>query len=294
MVAEVIVAFGTPEQREQHVTRLCSGENVVGGFALSEAGAGSDPGGMTTRAVRNDAGWVLNGSKMWITSGTHSKLFVVWARTSDAKGAAGISCFLVDGDAPGVVRGKAEEKLGQHASSTTTLEFNDVQLSTDALLGEEGRGFRIAMMALDGGRIGIGSLAVGVAEAAHQFAVKYAIDRKQFGRSISKFQAIQWMIADSQVELDAARSLVLRAAFLKQQGKAFTREASIAKLYASERAFGICDRAIQILGGNGYSREYPVERHLRDVRVTRIYEGTSEIQRLVISRDIVSRYLKGP
>ncbi len=290
MVAEVIVAFGTSQQREQHVPRLCSGEYIVGGFALSEAGAGSDPGAMKTTATATEEGWVLNGSKMWITSGTHAKLFVVWARTSKEPGAHGISCFLVDGDAPGLVRGKPEEKMGQNASTATALDFNEVRVGKDALLGEEGKGFKIAMMALDGGRIGIASLALGIGQAALEFAAQYASTREQFGRPIAKFQAIQWMLADSATELEAASLLVLKAASLKERGKPFTREASIAKLYSSERAFQVCDRALQILGGNGYSREYPIERYLRDVRVTRIYEGTSEIQRIVIGRGIVSRF----
>jgi alkylation response protein AidB-like acyl-CoA dehydrogenase len=227
---------------------------------------------------------------MWITSGTDAGLFVVWARTSDAPGASGVSAFLVRGDAPGLSRGKPEEKLGQHGSTTTTLDFSDVEVSADALLGEEGRGFRIAMMALDGGRIGIGSLALGVASAATDFAIAYAKDRKQFGRAIAEFQAIQWMIADNVSDLDAARLLVHRAAWRKEQGLVFSREAAMAKLFASERGFACCNRALQILGGYGYSREYPVERHLRDIRVTSIYEGTSEIQRIVISRDIAQRF----
>ncbi|MEZ4381463.1 MAG: acyl-CoA dehydrogenase family protein [Nannocystaceae bacterium] len=290
MVAEVITKFGTEAQREEHVPALCSGDYVVGGFALSEAGAGSDPAGMRTKAVKTDAGWQLSGSKLWITSGTDAGLFVVWAKTSDAPGSRSISAFLVRGDAPGVVRGKPEHKMGQHGSTTTPLDFNDVELGDDALLGEVGHGFKIAMMALDGGRIGIASLATGCGLAATDFAADYARERKQFGAPIASYQAIQWMLADSATELDAARLLVLRAAWLKEQGKTFTREASMAKLFASERAYLACDRAIQVLGGYGYTREYPVERYLRDVRVTRIFEGTSEIQRIVISRDLLRRY----
>ncbi len=290
MVAEVIAAFGTPEQRSEHVPKLVAGEYVVGGFALSEAGAGSDPGGMTTRARRTDRGWALTGSKLWITSGTHSNLFVVWARTNDSPGTAGISAFLVPGDAPGVTRGKPEEKMGQHASTTTALEFSDVELPPQALLGEEGKGFRIAMMALDGGRVGIASLALGLGLRATEVASAYALEREQFGRPIAKFQAIQWLLADSTTELEAARLLTMRAAWLKEQGKPFTREASMAKLYSSEKSNSACDRAIQVLGGYGYATEYEVERYLRDVRVTRIYEGTSEIQRLVIGRGVLRRF----
>jgi alkylation response protein AidB-like acyl-CoA dehydrogenase len=290
MVAEVIAKFGSASQRELHVPRLCAGAYVVGGFALSEAGAGSDPGAMTTRARRVDGGWLLSGQKLWITSGTDAGLFVVWARTSDAPGTRGISAFLVDGDAPGVERGRPEHKMGQHGSTTTPLSFHDVELGDEALLGDEGEGFRIAMMALDGGRIGIASLALGCGLQANDVARDYAVERTQFGRPIADYQAIQWMLADSATEMEAARLLVLRAAWLKEQGKPFTREASMAKLFASERGYAACDRAIQVLGGYGYTREFPVERLLRDVRVTRIFEGTSEIQRIVISRDILRRF----
>ncbi|MBL9102112.1 MAG: acyl-CoA dehydrogenase family protein [Myxococcales bacterium] len=293
MVAEVVTKFGTPAQREQHVPRLCSGEYAVGGFALSEAGAGSDPAGMRTRARRTDRGWLLSGQKLWITSGTDAGLFVVWARTNDNPGSGGISAFLVRGDAPGLVRGKPEHKMGQHGSTTTPLDFNDVELDDDALLGDEGKGFRVAMMALDGGRIGIAALALGCGLAATDYAAGYAQERRQFGQPIAGFQAIQWMLADSATELDAARLLVLRAAWLKEQGRGFTTEASMAKLMASERAYAACDRAIQVLGGYGYSQEFPVERYLRDVRVTRIFEGTSEIQRIVLSREVMRRFAGG-
>jgi hypothetical protein len=293
MVAEVVAKFGTPAQAERYVPRLCSGELTVGGFALSEAGAGSDPSGMRTRATRTDKGWLLSGQKLWITSGTDAGLFVVWARTADLPGSAGITAFLVPGDAPGLVRGKPEHKMGQHGSTTTALEFNDIELGDDALLGEEGRGFRVAMMALDGGRIGIAALALGCGLAATDFARDYALERQQFGQTIAGFQAIQWMLADSATELDAARLLLLRAAWLKEQGKPFTSEASMAKLMASERGHAACDRAIQILGGYGYSREFPVERYLRDVRVTRIFEGTSEIQRVILSREVMRRHARG-
>ncbi len=292
MVAEVVNHFGTEEQRTEHVPKLVAGDYTVGGFALSEAGAGSDPGGMITKAVRTDRGWALNGSKLWITSGTEAGLFIVWARTNEAKGPRGISAFIVPGDIEGLVRGKPEHKMGQCGSPTTPLEFHDVQLPPEALLSEEGKGFRVAMMALDGGRIGISSLALGCGLAATGYAAGYACERTQFGHPIANFQAIQWMLADSATELEAARLLNLRAAYLKQQGKRFTREASIAKLFASEKANTACDRAIQVLGGYGYTKEFPVERNLRDVRVTRIFEGTSEIQRIVISRDIIRRFQK--
>ena len=287
MVAEVICAFGNEDQRTEHVEKLCSGEYVVGGFALSESGAGSDPGGMTTRARKTDKGWGIDGSKLWITSGTDAGLFVVWANTTDAPGAKGISCFLVRGDAPGLSAGKPERKLGQRGSPTTALEFDGVEVGDDALLGELERGFPVAMMALDGGRVGIASLALGVGLAASEFANRYAYERKQFGQSITNFQAIQWMMADSRTELEAARLLTLRAAWLKDQGQRFSREAAMAKLWSSEKSFAACNRALQMLGGYGYTEDFPVERYLRDVRVTMIYEGTSEIQRVVIGRDVV-------
>jgi alkylation response protein AidB-like acyl-CoA dehydrogenase len=283
MVAEVIARFGTDAQKERYVPRLTSGEYVAGAFALSEPEAGSDPGGMRTTAERTDKGWVLRGEKMWITSGSYAGVFVVWARTG-GPGTAGISAFLVEGGTPGLIAGKHEDKLGLRASNTVPLSFQDCELPADALLSGEGGGFKIAMMALDGGRIGIASQAIGIATAALEESVSYAKERKQFGKPIGDFQAIQWMLADSKTELDAARLLTLRAAQKKEQGVPFTREAAMAKLFASEAAGKICDRAVQIHGGYGYVKDFAAERHLRDVRVTRIYEGTSEIQRMVIAR----------
>jgi len=290
MVGEVIAEFGTPEQRERYVPKLTSGEHKAGAFALSEPGAGSDAAGMTTQARRTADGWVLDGEKQWITSGAFCGVMVVWARTDTAeerRGAKGISCFLVEQGTEGLKIGKAEDKLGLRASNTVPLTFEDCRLPPEALLGVEGQGFRIAMMALDGGRIGISSQSVGIATAALGAAVEYAKERKQFKRPIADFQAIQWMIADSRTELDGARLLALRAAYLKEQGKPFSQEAAMAKVFASEAAWRICDRALQIHGGYGYVKDFPVERHLRDVRVARIYEGTSEVQRLVISRALL-------
>jgi alkylation response protein AidB-like acyl-CoA dehydrogenase len=288
MVGEVIVKFGTPEQRERHVPKLTSGAYRAGAFALSEPGAGSDPAGMTTRAERTEEGWLINGEKQWITSGGCAGVMVVWARTDTPEqrlGAKGISCFLVEGGTPGLVVGKKEDKMGLRASETVPLSFDNCLVPHDALLGDLNAGFGIAMMALDGGRIGIASQAVGIGRASLEAAIAYAKDRKQFGQPIARFQAIQWMIADSETELQAARLLALRAASLKEAGeRAFSREAAIAKLFASEAAWKVCDRGVQIHGGYGYVRDFPAERHLRDVRVTRIYEGTSEIQRMVIAR----------
>jgi alkylation response protein AidB-like acyl-CoA dehydrogenase len=286
MVAEVISRFGSEAQRQQHVPKLCSGEYVAGAFALSEVAAGSDPGAMQTRAVRDGAHWVLDGAKQWITSGDHAGVFVVWARTG-GEGTRGISCFLVTPSAPGFSVVRKEDKMGLRASSTVSLAFEGCRVPASALLGEEQGGFKVAMMALDGGRIGIASQALGIAQAAFDESVAYAKERKQFGHAIADFQAIQWMIADSSTDLDTARVLTMRAAALKEQGAPFSQEAAMAKLWASEAAFRICDRNVQIHGGAGYVRDFPAERHLRDVRVTRIYEGTSEIQRTVIARSVL-------
>jgi alkylation response protein AidB-like acyl-CoA dehydrogenase len=287
MVAEVITAFGTEAQREKHVPRLASGEYVTGAFALSEPEAGSDPGGMRTTAREVDGGWQIDGAKQWITSGGQAGVIVVWARTSDAPGTRGISCFLVEKGTPGLEVGKPEDKMGLRASNTVPLRFERCVVPRDALLGGLGQGFKIAMMALDGGRIGISAQSLGIATAAFEEAVAYAKDRKQFGQPIADFQAIQWMLADSRTELDAGRLLCLRAASLKERGAPFGREASMSKLFCTEAAWRICDRAVQIHGGYGYVRDFAAERHLRDVRVTRIYEGTSEIQRTVIARRLL-------
>ncbi|MCP4675585.1 MAG: acyl-CoA dehydrogenase [Deltaproteobacteria bacterium] len=286
MVCEVIAAFGTDEQKEKYCPKITSGEYTAGAFCLSEAGAGSDPGGMKTTAVRDGDKWILNGEKMWITSGTYAGVHVVWARTGE-KGTGGISTFLVEGDNPGLKPGKKEDKMGLCASNTVPVLFEDCEMPLDALLGEENKGFKVAMMALDGGRIGISSQALGIGVAAQEAAVEYAKERQQFGRKIADFQAIQWMLADSETELAAARNLTLRAAWLKGAGKPFTREASMAKAYTTEAAGRVCDRAVQVHGGYGYVKEYPVERHYRDVRATRIYEGTNQVQRIVIAREVM-------
>ncbi|MDI1484317.1 acyl-CoA dehydrogenase family protein [Polyangium sp. y55x31] len=283
MVAEVIARFGTEAQRDKHVPKICAGEYAAGSFALSEPEAGSDPGSMRTVAERTEDGWVLRGQKQWITNGAWAGVFVVWARTG-GPGTRGLSAFLVEGGTPGLRCGRPEDKLGLRASNTVPIELDDCKVPADALLGSEGEGFKIAMMALDGGRIGIASQAVGIATAALEEATQYARERKQFGRSIGDYEAIQWSLADCRTELEAARALTLRAAWLKEKGRPFSAEAAMAKLYASEAANRICQRALQIHGGYGYVRDFAVERHLRDARVTTIYEGTSEIQRIVIAR----------
>ena len=286
MVCEVIDKFGTPEQRELYCPKITSGEYLAGAFCLSEAGAGSDPGAMKVTAEDRGDRWVLNGEKMWITSGAYAGVHVVWARTG-GKGTGGISCFLVEGENPGLKPGKKEDKMGLRASNTVPVLFEDCEIPKSALLGEVNEGFKVAMMALDGGRIGIASQALGIGLAAQDAAVEYAKERQQFGKPIGSFQAVQWMLADNAAELEAARALTLQAAWLKEKGKPFTQEASMAKTWTTEAAGRACDNALQIHGGYGYVKEYPVERHYRDVRVTRIYEGTNQVQRIVIARNLL-------
>lgn len=288
MVCEVIQALGSEEQK-RYISKICSGEYFAGAFALTEPGAGSDPASMTTSAVRDGEEWILNGSKIFITSGSCSGVFVVWAVTDpQAPKGKGISLFLVEAGVPGLEIGKKEEKMGQIASATNELLFQNCRLPADALMGKVNDGFRAAVGELAGGRIGIGSLGLGLGLAAMDHAVRYSLERKQFGQPISNFQAIQWKIADAYTELEAARLLLMNAAFKKEQGRPFSKEASMAKVFATEAANRACYEAMQILGGYGYTRDYPIERYARDARITTIYEGTSEIQRLIISRQILA------
>ncbi|WP_419176278.1 acyl-CoA dehydrogenase family protein [Desulfosediminicola sp.] len=289
MVNEVIQALGSEEQKQKYIRRICDGEYLAGAFALTEPGAGSDPAGMTTRAVRDGDEWVLNGSKIFITSGNCAGVFVVWAVTDPAapKG-KGISLFLVEADTEGLVVGKKEEKMGQNASATNEILFQNCRVPADAMMGKENDGFRVAVTELAGGRIGIGSLALGIGLAAMDVATTYSLERKQFGKLISEFQAIQWKISDMYTALEASRLLLMNAAYKKEQGRSFAKEASMAKLFASETANKACYEAMQILGGYGYTRDYPIERYTRDARITTIYEGTSEIQRVIIAREILS------
>ena len=286
MCGELINAFGTDAQKKKHVVALTSGKAIAGAFALSEPHAGSDPGALRTKAVKTSNGWVLNGAKQWITSGAYAGVMVVWARTS-GEGTTGLSCFIVEGKTPGLIIGRAEDKMGLRGSNTVPLTFENCELPADALLGREGDGFKLAMIALDGGRIGISAQACGVARAAIAASVRYAKDRKAFNQPIAEFQALRFMLADMQTQFDAAELLCLRAATMKEAGRPFTREASMAKLFASEMSNRVCDRAVQIHGGYGYIDEFPVERYLRDARVQTIYEGTSEVQRLVIAREVI-------
>jgi alkylation response protein AidB-like acyl-CoA dehydrogenase len=286
MVCEVIAKFGTEAQRRAYCPKITSGEYVAGAFCLSEAGAGSDAGSMKTTAVKRGDKWILNGEKMWISAGEFAGVHVVWARTG-GKGAGGVSCFLVEGENPGLKIGRQEDKMGLRASHTVSVLFEECEIPETALLGEENAGFKVAMMALDGGRIGIASQALGIGLAAQEAATAYAKERQQFGQPIASFEAIQWMLADDETELEAARLLTMRAAWMKEKGVPFTREASMAKTYATEAAWRTCDNALQIHGGYGYVKEFAVERHYRDIRVTRIYEGTNQVQRIVIARNVL-------
>jgi alkylation response protein AidB-like acyl-CoA dehydrogenase len=287
MVAELVANNATAEQARRWVPRLVSGELVCGAFALSEPQAGSDPAAMRTRAEKTASGWRLWGTKQWITSGDRAGLLVVWAMTDPSAGHKGISAFLVPGGSPGLTVSRLEEKMGLHGSSTAQLVLDGVEVGDDAMLSAPGRGFALAMMALDGGRIGIASQAVGIARGALEAAIRYGSERTQFDVPIIKHQAVGNMLADAATWLDAAALLTLRAADLKERGVAYGQAASMAKLFASEKAGLICDIALQVHGGYGYTRDFPIERACRDVRVTRIYEGTSEIQRIVIARGLL-------
>jgi butyryl-CoA dehydrogenase len=288
MVAEVICEFAQEEIKRKHIPKLCNGQYPAGSFAITEPHTGSDAANIRATANRQKDTYVLNGTKTLITSGDASGVTVTWAVTDrNARKGKGISAFVVEKGTPGFRVGKAEEKMGHRASSTNELIFDNCVIPAGCLLGKEGEGFKIAMMELDGGRIGIGSLAVGVGFAAVDFAIDYVKEREAFGKSLSAFEAIQWMIADSYTELEAAQLLVLRAACLKEAKQTFTREASMAKLFATETARNVAIRSVQMLGGYGYTKEYPVERYLRDVIGTTLYEGTSEVQRIVISREIL-------
>jgi alkylation response protein AidB-like acyl-CoA dehydrogenase len=287
MVAELITRHGSPALAQAWVPGLINGQHLCGAFALSEPEVGSDPAAMRMTATRTSDGWRLSGTKQWTTNGAHAGCLVVWAVTEPGAGHKGITAFVVPGKVPGLTVSRLEDKLGLHGSATAQLVFDQVDVGDDAVLGHLGGGFALAMMALDGGRIGIASQAIGIARGAFEAAVRYAGERRTFGEPIIKHQAIAAMLADSATWLDAARLMTLRAAFLKETGQPFSQQAAMAKLFSSEHAWKICDIALQVHGGYGYVRDFPVERALRDVRVTRIYEGTSEIQRLVIARNLL-------
>jgi butyryl-CoA dehydrogenase len=288
LVCDPLLAFGTEEQKREFLQPLASGAKL-GCFGLTEPGAGSDPSALRTTAVRDGDDYVLDGSKIFITNGTDADVALVFATVDPAAGHRGITAFLVPADLPGYSRGGHEYKLGVNASGTTELSFQQMRVPAAWRLGEEGQGFKVAMATLDGGRIGIAAQAVGIAQIAFEEALAYAGEREQFGRAIAKFQAIQFYLADMATELDAARLLTWKAAWAKDSGRRYTLEAAQAKLYASEMAQRVTSKAIQIHGGYGYTREYNVERYFRDARITEIYEGTSEIQKLVIADQVLRR-----
>ena len=284
-----VLVGGTPEQRARFLPEMATGK-LLAAYALSEAGAGSDPAAMTTTAVRDGGGWVLNGEKTWITNGDMADLVTVYAVTDKSLGArGGITAFLVPREAKGFAVGKREEKMGQRGSSTVTLSFEDVRLSDANRLGQVGGGFKIAMGTLDRGRLALGANCLGCAREAHQLSVDYARQRESFGKPISEHQAIQWMLADNAVDIYAMESLVYRTAWMCDTHVPFGRESAMVKLFCSEALDRIVDNAVQIHGGMGYSADYRIEQLYRDARVTRIYEGTSEIQRVVIARDVIRR-----
>jgi alkylation response protein AidB-like acyl-CoA dehydrogenase len=277
--------FGTKEQKEKYLVPLCEGK-TLGAFGLTEPNAGSDAGGTKTRAVKKGDEWVISGSKCFITNASYAKYLALTAVTGQSGDRKEITAFIVPTDAPGFQVLDHYEKLGLHSSNTTELVLEDVHVPEENILGERGQGFKQFLITLDGGRIGIGAMAVGIAQGAYELALKYAKERKQFGQSLSKFQAIQHKLADMHMKIELARTYVYKAAWLKDQGKRFTKEASICKLFASEVAMEVANQAVQIHGGWGYMHDYKVERYFRDAKLTEIGEGTSEIQRNIIAREI--------
>ena len=286
IVCESILRHGTEDQKEKYLKRLATGE-IIGAFALTEPNAGSDPARQTTKAVFDGDSYILNGTKRFTTTGKNAGLIIVTAKTDEKARHKGISAFLIDQGTPGLTVGPLEDKMGLRASDTVDLILEDCRIPAGNCLGNEGDGFLIAMTGLDGGRIGIAAQSVGVATAAFDAAVQYSREREQFGQSISKFQGLRWMIADMATEIEAARLMMLSAAEMKDNKENYTLQASMAKLFASEMVNRITAKAIQIHGGYGFTKEYPVERYYRDARVFTIYEGTSEIQRVVISNQIL-------
>jgi alkylation response protein AidB-like acyl-CoA dehydrogenase len=283
-----LVNFGSEELKRRWLPVLVGGQGKLAALALTEPGAGSDlQGGVQTRAEQRGGEWVINGSKMWTTNASIAEFIITLVRTDAGGGSHSLSLILVPTDTPGLRIGPPEKKMGLHGSPTHAVAYDDVRVPAGNLIGEHGRGLQHTLATLDGGRIGIGAISIGLAQAAFEFAAAYARERRAFGRPISDNQALQWMLADAATELEAARGLLYKAAWLKQEGRAFTQAAAMAKLYATEMAERVCRNAIQIHGGYGYSREYPVERLYRDARLMTIGEGTSEIQRLVIARGVL-------
>jgi len=286
MITGSIARFGKQEQRQRWVRALASGE-LLGAFSLSEAASGSDAASLQCRAECRDSYYILNGTKMWVTNGGEADIYLLMARTSGGKGSVGITCFVVEKDTPGFSFGKTERKMGLHSSPTRELIFSDCKVPVANRLGEEGQGFKIALSSLDGGRINIGAIAVGVAQAAFEIARNYAREREQFGHPIGAFQAIQFMLADMAMKIEAARLLVYEAAYKLDNGQSPGMYAAMAKCFATDTAMEVTTNAVQVLGGAGYVRDYPVERYMRDVKVAQIFEGTNQIQRVVIARALL-------
>ena len=286
LCASLINENGTPAQKEKYLRDLCTG-NKIGAFGLTEPGAGTDAAGQQTTAVLDGDNYILNGSKIFITNGGVADTFIIFAMTDKSKGTKGISAFIVEKGFQGFSIGKKEDKLGIRASSTTELIFENCIVPKENLIGREGKGFGIAMKTLDGGRIGIAAQALGIAEGALEEAIKYMKERKQFGRPIAAFQGLQWMVAEMSTKIEAARFLVYKAAWLKENKQPYSVDAARAKLYAAEVAMDVTTKAVQLFGGYGYTKEYPIERMMRDAKITEIYEGTSEVQKMVISGSLL-------
>ncbi|MBQ1818255.1 MAG: acyl-CoA dehydrogenase [Clostridia bacterium] len=287
LCCDPIYKFGTPAQKEEYLKPLASGDKL-GAFALTEPGAGTDAAGVQTKAVLEGEQYVLNGSKIFITNGKEADIYIVFAMTDPSKGTKGISAFIVEKGAPGFTFGTKEKKMGIRGSSTYELIFRDCRIPRENMLGQEGKGFSIAMATLDGGRIGIAAQALGIAEGALETTVAYVKQRKQFGRTIAQFQNTQFTLADLAAKVEAAKMLVYKAAYAKDTQKRFSVEAAMAKLFAAETAMEVTTKCVQLHGGYGYTREYAVERMMRDAKITEIYEGTSEVQRMVISGSLLS------
>jgi len=284
LVCSSIVRWGTEEQKQHYLPKLCSGE-WLGCFGLTEPDTGSDAANQKTRAHKTDGGWVISGNKMWISMGNYAKVALVFAQTDPELGHRGLACFLVPTDSPGFSSQEIHGKMGLHGSDTASLAFDDIEVPDDALMGQIGDGFKIAMSALDSGRYSVAAGCVGICQGSLEESVNYSKERRQFGRPIASFQLVQAMIADMALDTDAARFLVWRAGFLKDKGRPSTIETSKAKLFATEAAVKCANTAIQVHGGAGYVDDHPVERYFRDARVTTLYEGTSQIQKLIIGRD---------
>ncbi|NMB07697.1 MAG: acyl-CoA dehydrogenase [Tissierellia bacterium] len=281
-----IFRYGTEEQKQKYLIPLAKGEKL-GAFGLTEPNAGTDAAGQQTVAVLDGDNYILNGTKIFITNGGQADVYIIFAMTDKSKGTRGISAFIVDKDAPGFSIGKLEDKMGIRGSSTTELIFRDCKIPKENLLGAEGKGFGIAMSTLDGGRIGIAAQALGIAQGALDETIQYVKEREQFGRPIAKFQGLQWMIADMATDIEAARFLVYRAAYNKANGLPYNKEAAMAKLFAANTAMDVTTKCVQLHGGYGYTKDYPVERMMRDAKITEIYEGTSQVQQMVIAANLL-------